>query len=85
MHAYEPIDNIDGLFGHDEFHGRHLGPNQATEAQMLEKIGAASREQLIKETVPASILKRDLLNLPEPATEADALAELKGLASQNEI
>lgn len=85
MHAYEPIDNIDGLFGHDEFHGRHLGPNQATEAQMLEKIGAASREQLIKETVPASILKSDLLNLPEPATEADALAELKSLASQNEI
>ena len=85
MHAYEPIDNIDGLFGHDEFHGRHLGPNQATEAQMLQKIGAASRQQLIQETVPAAILKNDLLKLPEPATEADALAELKAIAGQNEI
>jgi glycine dehydrogenase len=85
MHAYEPIDHIDGLFGHDEFHGRHLGPNQATEAQMLEKIGAKSREQLITETVPAAILRKELLDLPAPATEADALAELKSIATKNEI
>jgi glycine dehydrogenase len=85
VHAFEPIDNIDGLFAQDEFHGRHIGPNHAAESQMLEKIGAASRDQLIKETVPAAILRHSLLNLPAPVTEAEALAELKGLADQNQV
>ena len=54
MHAYEPIDNIEGLFAPDEFHGRHIGPDHTSEAEMLEKIGLQSRAQLISETVPAS-------------------------------
>ena len=85
MHAYEPIDNLDGLFAHDEFHTRHLGPSRAAESQMLEKIGAKSREALIKETVPASILREGLLDLPSPASEAEALAELKTIAAKNKV
>jgi glycine dehydrogenase len=85
MHAYEPIDGIEGLFAPDEFHGRHIGPNQQTEAQMLSTIGAASRSELISQTVPGNILRQAPLNLPEPVTEADALAELKAIASKNQV
>ncbi len=85
MHAYEPIDNLDGLFAHDEFHTRHLGPSRAAESQMLEKIGAKSREALIQETVPPSILHDGLLNLPAPTSEAEALAELKSIAAKNKV
>ncbi len=85
MHAYEPIDGIEGLFAPDEFHGRHIGPNQQTEAQMLSTIGAASRSELITQTVPGNILRQAPLDLPEPITEAEALAELRALASKNQV
>ncbi len=85
MQAFEPIDNIAGLFGHDEFHARHLGPNRATESEMLAAIGAASRDSLIAQTVPAEILRTGLLNLPEPVTEAEALSELRSIAQKNQV
>ncbi len=85
MHAYEPIDHIEGLFAHDEFHGRHLGPNPKTEAEMLAAVNARSRQELIEQTVPAAILRRDLLDLPEPVSEAQALEELKSIANHNQV
>ncbi len=85
MHAFEPIDSIEGLFAPDEFHGRHIGPSLEQEAQMLSKIGASSRGELIRQTVPPSILREALLDLPQPATEADALVELRGIASRNQV
>ena len=85
MHAYEPIDNIEGLFAQDEFHGRHLGPNRASESEMLSKIGAKSRQELIEQTVPAAILRNEALNLPAPISEAQALNELKTIAGQNQV
>lgn len=85
MHAFEPIDSIEGLFAPDEFHGRHIGPSLEQEAQMLSKIGASSRGELIRQTVPPSILRGALLDLPQPATEADALVELRSIASRNQV
>jgi len=85
MHAYEPIDNIEGLFAPDEFHGRHIGPDHTSEAEMLEKIGVQSRAQLIGETVPASILQQGLLDLPAPTSEANALEALRSIASENQV
>ncbi|MFZ4502265.1 MAG: aminomethyl-transferring glycine dehydrogenase, partial [Burkholderiaceae bacterium] len=85
MHAYEPIDNIEGLFAPDEFHGRHIGPDHTSEAEMLEKIGVQSRAQLISETVPASILQQGLLDLPAPTSEADALEALRLIANENQV
>ncbi len=52
---------------------------------MLAALGCQSRDQLIAETVPASILQHSALKLPDPITEAGALAELRGLASQNKV
>ena len=85
MYAYEPIDNIEELLGRDEFHGRHLGPNLNTEAEMLAQIDAKSRSELIEQTVPAAILHKSLLNLPEPISEAKALDELLTIANRNQV
>lgn len=85
MHAHDLIDDIAGLFGNDEFHARHIGPGHAEEGEMLARIGATSRDELIRQTVPAAILRDAPLNLPEPATEADALTELRALAAGNQV
>jgi glycine dehydrogenase len=85
MHALEPIDSIEGLFARDEFHGRHIGPSRAQEDEMLTRVHAASRAELIRETVPAAILREGLLNLPEPASESEALDELRTIANQNQV
>ena len=42
---------------------------------MLDAIGAESRETLIEEIVPASILRQTEMNLPSAVSEQEALAE----------
>ena len=74
-----------GLFADDEFHGRHLGAVGADARDMLKTIGWDSIAQLIEKTVPASILRSSLLNLPAPCTEAAALAELQAIANANQV
>ena len=74
-----------GLFGDDEFHARHLGPDQQQQAAMLAALGCQTRDQLISETVPAAILQQAALKLPEPISEAGALAELRKIAEQNKV
>ncbi|MGE0800635.1 MAG: aminomethyl-transferring glycine dehydrogenase [Lautropia sp.] len=90
MHADERGNaSVAALFGHDEFHRRHLGPSIADEAAMLAAIGYRSRRELIRDTVPASILLDDTqappLAIGEPAGEAAALAELAAIAGQNQV
>ncbi|AJC65172.1 aminomethyl-transferring glycine dehydrogenase [Dickeya zeae] len=66
------------------FTERHIGPSAAQQQQMLTAIGAASLDELIRHIVPADI------QLPQPpavgdaATEYQALAELKVIASRNQ-
>jgi glycine dehydrogenase len=72
------------LFGADEFHARHLGPDEREQSRMLAQLGCESREALVRETVPAALLLQDPLALPEPVTQAQALSELKALAGLNE-
>ncbi|SDR71404.1 glycine dehydrogenase (decarboxylating) alpha subunit /glycine dehydrogenase (decarboxylating) beta subunit [Halopseudomonas xinjiangensis] len=69
----------------DAFLRRHIGPDDAEQQSMLETLGVESLDALISETVPNSILRKDLLNLPGPRTEAEALGYLKGVASKNQI
>jgi glycine dehydrogenase len=68
-----------------EFIARHIGPDAADEAVMLSAIGAASREALISALVPANILRGDAMAIPDPVTEAKALAELKAVAGKNKV
>ncbi len=68
-----------------EFATRHLGPDDADEARMLQAIGAPSRRALIDALVPASIALDRPPALPPPATEEQALAELRALAAKNRV
>ncbi len=68
-----------------EFQARHLGPWDAEQASMLNVIGVASRQALIDGIVPASIQRGNPMALPSALTEAQALAELKGIAQQNKL
>ena len=52
---------------------------------MLKEIGVASLDQLIDETVPASIRLKKPLQLPEAQSEYAFLKELKNVASKNTI
>ena len=66
------------------FADRHVGPRPAELARILDVIGVGSLEELAQHAVPSSIHERGLvLDLPDPATETEALAELRELASRN--
>ncbi|HEU5475245.1 MAG TPA: aminomethyl-transferring glycine dehydrogenase [Actinophytocola sp.] len=66
------------------FADRHVGPRPAELARMLDVVGVGSLEELAERAVPESIRDRDAgIELPPPATEAQALAELRALAAGN--
>jgi glycine dehydrogenase len=68
-----------------EFIPRHIGVSAADEAHMLSVIGEASRRALIESIVPRAIARASAMRLPPPVTEAAALAELKAIASRNQV
>ena len=68
-----------------EFIARHIGIEAEDEAHMLKVVGATSRQALIDTIVPRSIARRNVMDLPHPATEAQALAELKAMAGKNKV
>ena len=82
MSEHQSLTELEGT---DEFIARHIGPMPAEQAVMLEAIGATSLNALIAETVPASILLDDPLNLPGAVTERAALARLREVASENVV
>ncbi|WP_243837883.1 aminomethyl-transferring glycine dehydrogenase [Cumulibacter soli] len=67
------------------FERRHIGPDAASISRMLDVIGSASIDELVQGAVPAGIRIADRLDLPEAATEAEAIAELRALASANSL
>jgi glycine dehydrogenase len=66
-----------------EFARRHIGPGPEDITEMLRVVGAASLEEMASRTVPAAIAGADLTGLPPPATEAEVIAELRGLSERN--
>jgi glycine dehydrogenase len=69
----------------DTFPRRHIGPDETEAAAMLSALGLSSMEELIGRAVPASIRLGRELDLPAPLGERQALAELKGIVSQNQV
>ena len=68
-----------------EFQARHIGISAADEALMLDAIGETSRRALIDSIVPRSIARSSTMDIPAAITEAQALAELRALASKNRV
>lgn len=67
----------------EQFAARHLGPDSDQVKKMLEVIGVNSLEDLISETIPSTIRKKESLNLPGPKGEYKFINEFKTLMSQN--
>ena len=66
-----------------EFVARHIGPDDAAVAHMLEAIGHESLESLMSAAVPGGIRTAASLDLPEAASEEDVARELRELAGRN--
>ncbi|MDA2975738.1 MAG: glycine dehydrogenase (aminomethyl-transferring), partial [Actinomycetota bacterium] len=67
------------------FADRHIGPTQPDIDLMLTELGYQSLDQLLEAVVPGAIRWQTELDLPEAISEAQALAELRSLASRNQI
>jgi len=65
------------------FADRHVGPGPADLSRMLDVIGVGSLEELAERALPPGLLDRSAVpELPEPATEVQALAELRERAAR---
>lgn len=76
--------NLTVLSQNDDFLTRHIGPDEAQTAAMLHTVGASSLDDLIQQTVPASILRGDM-PLPAPQSETATLARLRSIAAKNQV
>ncbi|MBI3127457.1 MAG: aminomethyl-transferring glycine dehydrogenase [Candidatus Tectomicrobia bacterium] len=68
-----------------EFIRRHIGPAEEDAREMLRLLGLGSLDELTRKAIPASILSKAPLRLPEPRTEQAALAELRAMAGSNRV
>ncbi|MGV0850219.1 aminomethyl-transferring glycine dehydrogenase [Mycolicibacterium phlei] len=83
------------MFDHNQpnFADRHIGPDADAVATMLTTIGVSSLDELAEKALPSRILDGlsadgvapGLDQLPAPATEEEALAELRALADTNTV
>ncbi|RSM58868.1 glycine dehydrogenase (aminomethyl-transferring) [Amycolatopsis sp. WAC 01376] len=79
----EPV-SLAALESGTPFADRHIGPGAEELARILDVVGVASLDELGERAVPASLRESATpLELPPPATETGALAELRALAARN--
>ena len=62
---------------------RHVGLTPEEEKKMLEAVGAASMDDLVRETMPADILLPEPIELDEPLTEQRYLETAQSLLEEN--
>ncbi len=68
-----------------DFAARHIGPSADEQQRMLAVTGHASLDELTGTALPPGLADPRPLQLPPAATEAEALAELRGLAARNTV
>ncbi|MFM9019659.1 MAG: aminomethyl-transferring glycine dehydrogenase [Actinomycetota bacterium] len=77
--------DLQALEADDDFIGRHIGPAHDDITHMLGVVGAGSLDELIDQTVPASIRVDRPLDLPAAVSEAEAITRLRALADRNTV
>jgi glycine dehydrogenase len=82
MQSARPLAELENT---SEFVARHIGIDDAAEAHMLSVLGAASRRALMEAIIPPSIARSSAMAIPAPVTEAEALKQLKAIASKNKV
>ena len=69
----------------DNFISRHIGSNSQEIDTIVNVLGFSDIDQLIDTIVPRHIRYHKDLNLPEPKSEYEALAQLNSFASKNKV
>ncbi len=64
---------------------RHIGPSPAEMEQMLAKLGVSTLDELIEQTVPASIRQAEPLDFEAPRSERELLWEMRKIAKENKV
>ncbi len=67
------------------FERRHIGPSPSDIEAMLQVVGATSLEDLMSQTLPASIRQKAPLTTGPAMSETGALDFLRGIAAQNQV
>ena len=67
-----------------DFAIRHIGPTSAEQRHMLDSLGYSSLDELTAAALPEGTSPAEL-DLPDPLTETQALAELRRMASRNQV
>ena len=70
---------------HGAFIERHIGPNDAEIAHMLETIGQPSLEAMTDAIVPRSIKSTTPLTIAGAINEEEALAKVRAIAERNQV
>nr|XP_033781749.1 LOW QUALITY PROTEIN: glycine dehydrogenase (decarboxylating), mitochondrial [Geotrypetes seraphini] len=70
---------------HDDFSDRHIGPGDKEKREMLRTLGLESIDDLIDQTVPASIRLKRPLKMDDHICENKLLETLHEIASKNKI
>ena len=74
------FDTFQGLFNEAEFVYRHLGSNEAKQADLLNAVGYQDMASFINDTVPEPVRLHKELDLPVAMSEHAALAKLRTMA-----
>lgn len=69
----------------EQFYSRHIGITPEDTTKMLETIGVASLDDLIRQTIPNNILRSNAMNLPQAMSEWNFLNHIHKLACKNEL
>ena len=69
----------------NEFLPRHLGPSTDEQLAMAKTLGYSSVDAMIDDVVPASIRQPQALQLNDPLTEVQAMAQMKRIADKNQV
>ncbi len=69
----------------DNFSDRHLGSGLEEEKQMLNRIGSKSIDELVKQTIPGSILMNKSLNIADGISEYEYLKNINDIGKKNKL
>lgn len=76
---------MSNVYYQEKFEDRHNGPSEAQVQDMLAVLGVNSLDELIEQTVPAQIRKKEKLKLPKELTEVAYLTKIAQIAEKNKV
>ena len=78
---FKPTDYLP----YDFANRRHIGPSPAEMEEMLKVVGVKTLDELIDQTVPASIRQKEPLEFGKPRSERELLYQMRQVAKMNKV